>query len=145
MARARILVIEDNSSEVFLLRRALLAMKGEDFELEVASDGEAALQFIHRRGREEEDYPCVIVLDLHLPKHDGLEILREIRCTPILADVPVLVTTNGVSPKEAEELRKMGADYRLKPRNLAEFAILAADLVTICNGHRARLQSLSVS
>jgi len=136
MARARIMVIEDNSSEIFLLRRALIAMKGEDFELEIASDGEAALQFIHRRDREQKSHPCVIVLDLHLPKHDGFEILREIRCTPVLADVPVLVTTNGVSPREAEELRKMGAGYRLKPRDLAEFATLAADLVTICNGHK---------
>ena len=78
MPRPKILVIEDNSSDVFLLRRALIA-QGEDFELEVAADGERALHVIRNRNGEQETHPCAILLDLHLPKHDGLEILRAIR------------------------------------------------------------------
>jgi two-component system response regulator len=141
MARSKIMVIEDNASDVFLLRRALTAMPGADFDLEVATDGERALQLIlgldGGRPGHREIYPGVILLDLHLPRHDGLEILGAIRKNPGFANTPVLVTTNAVSPNEADELRKMGVDFRMKPRDLAELGKLAADLVTICNGSEA--------
>jgi CheY-like chemotaxis protein len=133
MPRAKILVIEDNSSDVFLLRRALIAAQGDDLELEIAADGERALQLIRSRVSHHEEQPCVILLDLHLPKHDGFEVLTAIRQNPVLAEVHVMVTTNLASPKEADELRRMGVEYRLKPRDLAEFVKLAADLIEICH------------
>lgn len=133
MALPKIMVIEDNLSDIFLLRRALTA-NGENFELEIAADGERALELIASRDHNLDLHPCVILLDMHLPKHDGIEILRALRRNPALTAIPVLVTTNGVSPKEAGELRAMGVDYRLKPKDLAEFAKLAADLLAICNG-----------
>jgi CheY-like chemotaxis protein len=134
MARARILVIEDNSSDIFLLRRALIATHGEDFDLEIEGDGERALQMIDARYGHPDSHPCVILLDLHLPKHDGLEILRAIRQNPVLSETRVVVTTNAASPIEAAELRAMGIGYRTKPANLAEFGQLAADLIAICKG-----------
>jgi CheY-like chemotaxis protein len=141
MARNKIMMIEDNASDVFLLRRALIAMPDADFDLEVAVDGERALHLIHSWNGDQEGqreiYPGVILLDLHLPRHDGLEILTAIRKNPRFANTPVLVTTSAVSPNEADELRRMGVDYRLKPRDLAEFGKLAADLVSICNESQA--------
>src|ERR1700729_1603052 len=112
MPRAKILVIEDNSSDVFLLRRALIAARGEDFELEIAADGERALEMIRKRDGHAEAQPCVILLDLHLPKHDGLEVLRAIRQNPVLNQVHVMVTTNLASPNEAKALQRLGVDYR---------------------------------
>jgi CheY-like chemotaxis protein len=136
MALAKILFIEDNPSEVFLLRRALRdAMQGEVFELENVADGEDALQFIHNHWRNRQDFqPCVILLDLHLPKYDGIEILRAVQLDPDLSQIPVVITTTSASPQEAEDLRKLGFDYRLKPNDLAGFAKLAEDLVAICKG-----------
>jgi CheY-like chemotaxis protein len=134
MPRAKIMVIEDNPSEVFLLRRALFAVQGAGFDLEIAADGETALQLIRSRDSHLETHPCVILLDLHLPQYDGLDILRAIRLNPKMNQVQVVVTTNSASPQEAEELKSMGIEYRLKPRNLAEFATLAGDLVAICSG-----------
>ena len=134
MSRAKILIIEDNSSDVFLLRRALIATEGENFDLEIAVDGEQALQMIDGRNGHEEMRPCVILLDLHLPKHDGVEILRAIRRNPILSEIQVVVTTNAASPKEVNELREMGVEFRIKPANLTEFERLAADLIAICSG-----------
>jgi CheY-like chemotaxis protein len=128
------MVIEDNPSEVFLLRRALFAVQGAGFDLEIAADGETALQLIRSRDSHLETHPCVILLDLHLPQYDGLDILRAIRLNPKMNQVQVVVTTNSASPQEAEELKSMGIEYRLKPRNLAEFATLAGDLVAICSG-----------
>jgi CheY-like chemotaxis protein len=134
MSRAKILIIEDNSSDVFLLRRALIAMRGENFDLEIAGDGERALQLIDERNGPQEMRPCVILLDLHLPKHDGLEILRAIRKNPVMSEIRVVVTTNSASPKEVDELQGLGAGCRLKPTNLREFEQLATDLIAICNG-----------
>lgn len=131
MKRANILVVEDNPSDIFLLRRALVAAQGENFNLEIAPDGERALQLIRSPNGSQ---PCVILLDLHIPKHDGFEILKAIRQSPELNRTHVMVTTNAASPQEETELRRMGADYRLKPRDLGEFAKLASDLMTICNG-----------
>jgi len=76
---ARIVVIEDNPADVDLLRYAL-DRQGEAYELEVLGDGEQALQFVHehRTGKRDPE-PCVIILDLHLPKYDGLEVLRAIK------------------------------------------------------------------
>lgn len=132
MARAKIMIIEDNPSDIFLLRRALAALQGKELDLEVASDGERALHYIRRRDADHEQHPCVILLDLHLPKHDGLEVLRAIRQNPDLNSTHVLVTTNSASSTEADELHRLGVDYRLKPRTLMEFTTLATDLLAIC-------------
>src|SRR5271170_5662940 len=134
MARAKILVIEDNSSDVFLLRRALIATAGGNFDLEIAADGERALELIRSRDDQPELQPCTILLDLHLPKHDGLEILRAIRQNPALAGIPVLVTTNLASPKEADELQRLGVECRPKPADLGQYAKLASDLAGMCRG-----------
>jgi CheY-like chemotaxis protein len=136
MPRANILVIEDNPSDIFLLRRALIAAYGENFSLEIVPDGERALELIQSPNGNR---PCAILLDLHIPKHDGLEILRALRQSPELNHIHVLITTNGASPQEQAELRRMGVDYRLKPKDLAEFATLASDLMKICNRSAASL------
>lgn len=136
MSQPKILVIEDNDSEVFLLRRSLNDVLGGDhFDLEILSDGEDALQFVHNHWKQRMDFqPCIIVLDLHLPKHDGLEILRAIRQDHALHHLPVLVMTNTASPTEEEELRRMGEDYRLKPKDLQQFRDLATHIVALCKG-----------
>lgn len=135
MGAAKILVIEDNPSEVFLLRRALSAAAQNGVEVESLNDGEDALEFIVNHWKNREDFqPCVIVLDLHLPKHDGIEILRALQKDRDLSQIPVVVTTNSASPKEAAALQKMGLECRLKPKDLAEFAKLAIDLIEICKG-----------
>jgi CheY-like chemotaxis protein len=134
VAASKILVIEDNPSDIYILRRALEDL-GEDFELEILTDGARALQFVHRQREDRADLlPCVIVLDLHIPKHDGLEVLRSILQEPALHHIHVVLVTTSASPREEMELRRMGADYRLKPVGLPGYAELARDLIDICKG-----------
>jgi chemotaxis family two-component system response regulator Rcp1 len=134
MSRLKIMVIEDNSADVFILHR-MLELEGVDFELEIAADGERALEFIQRQRENLHDQqPCVILLDLHLPKHSGLEVLSALRQSPVMGHIHVVVTTGLASPQEEADLRRLGARYRLKPMNLAQFRALAADLVAICQG-----------
>jgi chemotaxis family two-component system response regulator Rcp1 len=134
MSSLRIVIVEDNPSDIFILRRALLA-EDENCEVEVLADGEIALEFVHgQRHDRNEVKPCVILLDLHLPKHNGIEVLRAIREEPLLSHIHVVVLSSLASPRDEEELRGMGADVRLKPNSLAQFAELACDVIAICKG-----------
>jgi two-component system, chemotaxis family, response regulator Rcp1 len=134
MSTLKILAVEDNPSDIFVLRRALKALD-ENCELEVLMDGEKALEFVRaQRESQHEPHPCVILLDLHLPKHNGIEILQAIRHEPVLNHIHVVVLTTIASPQEEKELNRMGADLRLKPNNLAGFSTLAAELIEICKG-----------
>lgn len=97
----------------------------------------AALQFVdeHRTGVREPN-PCVILLDLRLPKHNGMEVLRVIKREPVLAHVQVVVMTSFASPKEEAKIRSMGAFCRVKPgpKSLSGYDELAAEVLEICKG-----------
>jgi chemotaxis family two-component system response regulator Rcp1 len=134
MSIAKILVVEDNPSDVFFLRRSLKKYVDE-VELEIAPDGERALEFIRDlRANPRQLQPCVILLDLHLPKFSGLEVLRRLREEPVLRNVEVVVTTNLASPEEEKQLQALQAHSRLKPTNLAQYEELALELIAICRG-----------
>jgi CheY-like chemotaxis protein len=132
MSVPTILVIEDNPAEIGLLRHALNHLE-EKYELEVLSDGEAALQFVeeHRSGAREPN-PCVILLDLYLPKYDGFAVLEAIRQEPALVHIHVIVFTSATSPKDQRKIRDMGALYREKPSSLALYLELAAEIMALC-------------
>ena len=132
MATAKILLIEDDPSDIYVLQRQLKE-RDSDVELQIVRDGGEALQFV-RQGLGPDPTPCVILLDLHLPKHDGLEILHAIREDPELRHVHVIVVTNAASPQEQAELSALGIAFRLKPCCLEEFTALANDLIAICHG-----------
>ncbi len=130
---AKIVVVEDNSADVFLLRHAL-DQHAEAYRLDVLRDGEEAIDFVNRHrsaGRSAE--PCVIVLDLHLPKHDGTAVLKVIRQEPALASVHVVALTTLASPKDEQEVRELGVSlYKAKPTLVEEWVKLAGEILEIC-------------
>src|ERR1700679_4136709 len=115
---AQILVIDDNRGEVQELRGALTEC-GEPYELSVLRDGEAAPRFVadHRSGLRQPE-PCVIVLDLNLPKHDALAVLAATKAEPALSHIRVLVVSSSAVPETRALLRAMGGLYRERPRDL---------------------------
>jgi CheY-like chemotaxis protein len=133
---AKIVVVEDNSADVFLLRHAL-DQHSEDYVLEVLRDGEEAIEFVNRqRTTAPEADPCVIVLDLHLPKHDGTAVLKVIKQEPTLALVQVVALTTLASPKDEQEVRDLGVRlYRAKPTLVEEWIKLAGEILEICREH----------
>jgi CheY-like chemotaxis protein len=132
MQPARIVVIEDNAPDIVLLRHAL-DKQGEDYELEILSNGEEALRFVHEhRTRVREPEPCVILLDLYLPFYDGMAVLRAIRQAPALEHIHVVVWTGLVSPCQELEIASMGALYRKKSSSLKDVIELAAEIIAIC-------------
>lgn len=132
MPPAKILVIEDNEADIHLLRLAL-DEQGEEYELEILNDGEEAFRFVdeHRNGKREPE-PCVILLDLHLPRYDGMAILHQIREVPPLEHIQILVLSGLVNPRQEAEITRLGAFFRQKPSTLDELSELAAEVFVIC-------------
>lgn len=131
------MLVDDSPSDTNVLCLALSGLD-EDVEIEIVTDGQKALEFVHfQRKNRHGARPCVIVLDLHLPRHDGIEILRAIREEPTLGQLHVVVLTGAASLAEQAELKRMGAQYRIKPMTLSGYDDLAADLLALCKGLRA--------
>jgi CheY-like chemotaxis protein len=129
----RIILVEDNPADVFVLRHALDA-QGEPYQLEVLKDGEEALCFVREYcGQDSEPIPCVLVLDLHLPKYDGLAVLKAIGQEPALSHMRVVALTGVTSPAEEAEIQSLGVRlYRTKPTDLNELNRLAEEIFAIC-------------
>ncbi len=134
---ASIVVVEDNPADVEWLRHAL-DQQEESYVLEVLSDGEAALQFIeeHRTGSRSPD-PCVILVDLHLPKYDGIEVLRAIKRAPVLAHIHVVMLSSLPTPRDKSTILELGATHRLKPSTLTDCLELAREILALCAKHMA--------
>ena len=131
MGRPKILVVEDNAADIELLRFAL--DRQGDYELQILEDGEEALRFIaeHRAGIHAPD-PCVILLDVHLPKYDGLEILDALKQAPALNHIQVVVLSSASTPEAQAEIQSKGALYRTKPVTLKHFLELGAEIFALC-------------
>jgi DNA-binding response OmpR family regulator len=119
---ARIVVIEDNDSDVFLLDRAL-KMQNFQFELLHLLNGREALAFIRRQGAYAETaVPNLILMDLNLSKYTGEDILREIRGAKHLAGVPVCAWSSSQSLRDRSTLKDLGvSQFITKPTGLDQF------------------------
>ena len=129
---ARLVLIEDNPADIRLLQLALDEL-GEPYQLEVLTDGEAALHYVCEQCGTISPDPCLIVLDLHLPRHQGAAVLRALRAEPALTHVRVAVVTTQASPTEEAEVVQLGVRlYRHKPTGLDEWLRLGAELMALC-------------
>ena len=125
MARNKILLIEDNPKDVELTRRALQKSNISN-ELVVTEDGVEALKYFFgedgKSGIAVEDLPVVVLLDLKLPKIDGMEVLRRLRAHEKTKTVPVVVLTSSNEEKDLLGSYDLGANsFVRKPVNFAEF------------------------
>jgi CheY-like chemotaxis protein len=127
-----ILLVEDTPQDLELALRALKKANLAN-TIQVARDGEAALEFLFGEGghadRNLEDGPRVILLDLKLPKVDGLEVLRRIKSDPRTMGIPVVVLTSSKEQKDVVESYKLGVNsYIVKPVNFEGFAAAVQEL-----------------
>lgn len=122
-----ILLAEDNPADVYLIREAL---REHDvaFTLQVAEDGKDVLAFLSGESSTlPPGVPKLIILDLNLPRHDGIEILQRVRATTRLSGVPVVVLTSSDSPRDRLIATELGATrYLRKPSSLEQFLQLGA-------------------
>jgi len=121
-----ILLVEDNPQDLELTQRAL-AKAHLTNHIEVARDGAEALEFIFcegaHAGRNRENGPKVILLDLKLPKVDGLEVLKRIKNDERTKAIPVIMLTSSREQSDLVESYRLGVNsYIVKPVNFESFA-----------------------
>ena len=122
----KILLAEDNPADVYLIRAALEA-HGVDVPLQVAAEGSEVLRLIEQQEVPGESQLSLIILDLNLPRHDGIEVLQRLREKARVPRIPVVVLTSSDSPRDRIAASELGADAFLrKPSNLEQFLSLGA-------------------
>jgi two-component system, response regulator len=136
----KILVVDDNPDDVVLTTRAFRKFNLVD-ELIIAGDGVEALKYLfgdrHGGGRKMEELPSLVLLDIKMPRINGLEVLREIRAAEKTKAVPVVIFTSSGEESDIIASRKLGANnYIQKPVNFSDFIEVIRQLVFSMNLHR---------
>jgi CheY-like chemotaxis protein len=127
----RILMVEDDPRDVELTLTAL-----EDYKLAnevvVCRDGQEALDYLYRRGKFSDrvnENPAVMLLDLKLPKVDGLEVLKQVKSDERLRMIPVVMLTSSHEEKDMMQSYKLGVNaYVVKPVDFHEFVNAVKEL-----------------
>lgn len=127
-----LLLVEDNPSDIELTLRSLKKHNLAN-NLHIVRDGEEALDFLFSKGeyseRGLEMVPKIILLDLKLPKIDGLEVLRRIRGDERTRSIPVVIMTSSSEEKDIVESYRLGVNsYIVKPVDFDKFADTVAML-----------------
>jgi two-component system, chemotaxis family, response regulator Rcp1 len=133
--KTKILVIEDNPMDVRLVRIALEKVHDWPTAITVAADGEEAINYLLDA---EILKPDLVILDLNLPKRDGLEVLHLIRITDYLYGLPVVMLSS--SPEDVVKAKIANANmeaelYLTKPASVSDFFAIGAMLRDFYTGH----------
>jgi CheY-like chemotaxis protein len=131
----RIVLAEDNPADVRLVREALRENK-VNCELRVLTDGEEVVSFITSLDLDSK-HPCpdLLLLDMHLPKRDGKEVLKHLRASARCARTRVVVLTSSDAPSDHQSAEKNAAiHYFRKPSNLEQFMHLGQIVKVVLGG-----------
>lgn len=121
----RILLVEDDADHAELVRRGLAGLRSP-VELTVCVDAETALERLRSRG---DVTPHLILLDLRLPRMNGLQLLRELKAAPGLSVIPCVVLTTSEAEVDVARARELHVSrYLVKPADHERFAALVADV-----------------
>jgi CheY-like chemotaxis protein len=119
-----ILLVEDNPNDVELTLRAFRRLNLSN-RIRVARDGAEALDFIFHTGSHagrDDEAPRLILLDLKLPKVDGLEVLQRLKADPVTRPIPIVVLTSSADERDLVESYQLGVNsYIVKPVDIDQF------------------------
>jgi len=131
MKASRILLAEDSAQDVELTLNALAAHNLSN-SVDVARDGAEALDYLYRRGAHaarRNGNPVLILLDLKMPRVDGLQVLREVKADPRLRTIPVVVLTSSREEQDVVRSYELGVNaYVVKPVEFDKFVGAVHDL-----------------
>jgi CheY-like chemotaxis protein len=127
----QMLLVEDNQNDVELML-AVLEESALVNKVVVARDGAEALDYLFRREQfatRSEDMPCVVLLDIKMPKVSGLEVLKQIRTDARLRRLPVVMLTSSRAERDIIESYELGANaYVVKPVDFEEYVETVKDI-----------------
>ena len=119
-----ILIIDDNPIDALLMKEAF-ALSGINGEIHIVDDSCLALRFI----KEQTSLPNIILLDLNMPKKNGLEVLAELRSDPKLSFIPVIIFTSSDAPEDVKAAYEHGTNaYVKKPGDFESYIRIAKSI-----------------
>jgi two-component system response regulator len=122
MDSKKIVLVEDNPDDIVLTRRALTKNNILN-EMVVLTDGAAALDYFFGAGDSPPMPPAVVLLDLKLPKVDGLEVLRRLKGDPVTRLIPIVVLSSSQEERDLVESYGIGANsYVVKPMDFNRYS-----------------------
>ena len=136
---AVLLLVEDDPNDVLFMCRALKKAQIRQ-TIRVASDGEAAIDYLQGSGiygdRTRYPFPCLVLLDVKLPKKSGLEVLRWLRSHPEHKDLPVVMLTSSGQQEDRDEATRHGIEaYQVKPLSFDALVRLANEIREEADDH----------
>ena len=126
-----IFLAEDNPADVFLVR---LALDESDIshEMYLATDGQQALNYVGQMGKSGTPCPDLLLLDMNLPKVDGIGVLAEFRLHSQCTGTPVIMVTSSYAVKDRERVAALGVDrYFCKPSELGAYMRLGGVVLDV--------------
>jgi len=119
-----ILLVEDDPAHTEIIKRTFEESRLAN-RLTTVEDGQAALDYLHRKGKYQDDVfpvPNLILLDLRLPKVDGLEVLKTIKADNTLSNIPVVILTTSSAESDMVKAYEWHANsYLVKPVDFTQF------------------------
>jgi len=127
----RIWIVEDNSADIYLLREALQSA-GLNFTTDIASNGDQVVALLAAAKQNSTPPPDAVILDFHLVKFKGTEIIELVRAAPGLAKIPVLVLTSSHNPVDRAAAFAAGATaYFHKSLDLDDFMQMGREMAAL--------------
>lgn len=120
------MLVEDNPADAALVRRAL-ELHGVEGEILVFSDGDKAIVYLQSLNDQSGQCPDLIIIDLNLPRKNGLEVLQHVRAHASCRTVTAAILSSSDAPQDKADAARLGASrYLRKPLHLEEFLALGA-------------------
>lgn len=130
MTNVHILLVEDNEGDILLTKEALNEGNSIKKKISIASDGEEAINFLNKVGKySSEDSPDLILLDINLPRKNGIEVLQYIKNSATLRHIPVIILTTSSSELDViSAYNNLANCFITKPMMLDDFFTLMTNL-----------------
>ena len=134
MESYKILLVDDDPEDRAIIQEAMETIEAGDI-IHFAENGEQALEILEQ-GVQTAQLPCIVVLDLNMPRLNGTETLRLIRANERLKDISVVIYSTSINPLEKEKCMRLGAnEYITKPLSYKESTFTARKLLDLCTAH----------
>ena len=134
MEKFKILIVDDDAEDRGIIKDSMELIHAGDI-IHFAENGEKALEILEAQAQENH-FPCLVVLDLNMPRLNGTETLRRIKANPDLQKIPIVIYSTSINPLEKEKCMLLGAsDYITKPLSFRDSQLTAQKLLGFCDSH----------
>jgi CheY-like chemotaxis protein len=127
-----ILCVDDDEDDQLFLREAIQAQP-HPFQVKELNDGREAMSYLNECLQNKE-LPCLVIMDLNMPRMDGRQTIKKIKENPSLSDIPIAVFTTSSSNADRKHFEAQGVFFITKPFDYTVFKKEIADLLAFCAG-----------